>query len=73
MPYYTHTLVHVDISERCPIGVDVIKNEHATLAGAEAAPDATGDIFCDEITLGRTIIRTADGVWVNDYANPARA
>ena len=72
MPYLTHTLVRVDISERCPFGVDVVKTEHATLAEAEATPDTTGEIFCDELTIGRTLIREANGRWVNDYANPER-
>ena len=72
MPYYTHTVAPHPVDARHPLGITVISNEHATLAEALEAPGTTGDVFCDEITMGATSIRLADGTWVNDYANPAR-
>lgn len=72
MPYYTHTLSRVAVSRLHPVGVKVTTNEHSTLGEAESAPGTTGDIFCDELTIGRTSIK-AGGNWVNDWANPERA
>lgn len=73
MPYLTHTLARVPLDPTHPLGIDVIKTEYATLAEAVAAPGTTGAIFCDELTIGRTMIREESGRWVNDYANPERA
>lgn len=73
MPYLTHTVVPCTPTPRCPLGIDVVGTEYASLAEAMAAPGTTGEIFCDEITIGRTMIREESGRWVNDYANPERA
>lgn len=72
MPYLTHTLTSVPVDRTHPRGIGVVKTEHATLAEAVAAPGTTGAIFCDELTIGRTMIREESGRWVNDYANPDR-